>query len=286
MADPWTIKRVLEWAAGDLDGRGTTSPRLDAELMLSMALGCDRIKLIIDSARPLDKQELGAYKALHKRRRLGEPIAYLRGEREFFSRRFVVDGRALVPRPETEILVEVALRPTRRVDLCARVLDLCTGSGCVAITLKKERPTTHVIGNDISDDALALATQNGMRLGAHNDWVHGDLYQGLDALRGKLDLVTANPPYVSDADMDELPIDIREYEPAEALRGGPDGLVFLRRIIADAPMMLCKRGVLAVEVGAGQAPRVGALFEEVGFRDIQVDRDYGAHERVVSGVCA
>lgn len=286
MAEPWTIKRVLDWATADLEGRSTTSPRLDAELMLALVLECDRIKLIIDSQRPLDKEELTAYKALHQRRRRGEPVAYLRGEREFFSRKFVVDGRALVPRPDTEILVEVALRRTGRVDLCARVLDLCTGSGCVAITLKKERPTTRVIGSDISLDALALATHNGLRLGAHNHWVHADLYEGLDALHGKLDLVTANPPYISDADMEELPCDIREFEPAQALHGGPDGLVFLRRIIAGAPSMLCAQGVLAVEVAAGQAPQVRALFEDAGFGDIQVDRDYGDHERVVSGVCA
>ena len=184
MTLPWTIKRVLEWAADDLRGRSSESPRLDAELLLAMVLECDRIRLIIDSARPLQRDELARYKALHKRRRTGEPIAYLRGEREFFSRRYAVDSRVLVPRPETEILVEVGLRRTKPLSLCARVLDLCTGSGCVAITLKKERPTTQVTGSDISADALAVARLNALRLakggkpmGFLNPWI----YQNSDA---------------------------------------------------------------------------------------------------------
>jgi len=282
MTLPWTIKRVLEWAADDLRGRSSESPRLDAELLLAMVLECDRIRLIIDSARPLQRDELARYKALHKRRRTGEPIAYLRGEREFFSRRYAVDSRVLVPRPETEILVEVGLRRTKPLSLCARVLDLCTGSGCVAITLKKERPTTHVTGSDISADALAVARLNALRLGALVGWVASDLFTDLGALRGTLDLIVANPPYIPTAEMGELPVDVRDFEPPMALEAGSDGLSIIKQIVSEAPAMLAPGGVLALEVGAGQAPTVQEFFAGAAFEDIETERDYGGHERVIS----
>src|SRR5690606_22166529 len=134
-ADAWTVRRVLQWAADDLRARGVESPRLEAELLLSMVLGLDRVGLVLQHDRPLAKDELAAYRALHVRRRGGEPVAYLRGSREFYGRPFVVDRRVLVPRPETELLVEVGLARTRHLTLDLRALDLCTGSGCVAITI-------------------------------------------------------------------------------------------------------------------------------------------------------
>src|SRR5688500_14982319 len=156
-AETWTVRRVLEWAAQDLRTRSATTPRLDAEVLLAHVLGIDRVHLIIESDRPLSRDELDGYRALHVRRRAAEPVAYLLGHREFYGRQFRVDPRVLVPRPETEILVEVALRRTRHLSLAARVLDLCTGSGCVAITLGRERPTTRVLGVDVSEDALRVA---------------------------------------------------------------------------------------------------------------------------------
>ena len=143
-SEVWTIQRVLLWATADLKTRGSTSPRLDAELMLCLALSVDRIALVVDASRPLSKDELARYRDFHKRRRGGEPIAYLRGVREFFGRPFRVDRRVLVPRPETEFLVEIAVQRTKHVDLGCRVLDLCTGSGCVAVTLACERPNNRV----------------------------------------------------------------------------------------------------------------------------------------------
>jgi release factor glutamine methyltransferase len=284
--DRWTIARLLAWARDDLGARGFEAARLDAELMLAHVLGCDRVRLILDAARELERATLDAYKALHVRRRRGEPVAYLRGEREFYGRRFVVDRRVLVPRPETELLVEVALARTRALSLCARVLDVCTGSGCVAVTLKKERPTTLVMASDVSEEALAVARDNCTRLGALVGLVRSDLFRGLSGAR--FDLVTANPPYLSDADMRALPPDVRDFEPAVALAAGPDGLALVRRIVCEAPALLAPGGVLALEIGAGQAPAVRALFEGAGFVEVAVERDYGGHERVVSarlGAC-
>jgi release factor glutamine methyltransferase len=164
--EPWTIGAVLKWAADDFRTRGIESPRLDAEVLLAHALSCSRTQLIIDMMRPLVGDELARFRELVKRRRHREPVAYLRGEREFYGRTFRVDARVLVPRPDTETLIDVALTRTRHLSMSARVLDLCTGSGCVAITLALTRPTTQVTATDISEEALALAQENALRLGA------------------------------------------------------------------------------------------------------------------------
>jgi release factor glutamine methyltransferase len=287
-AETWTIRRVVAWASGDLKKRGFPSPRLDVDLLLCRVLGVDRIALVTDADRPLTPAELAAYRALHQRRRGGEPVAYLLGVREFYGRPFRVDRRVLVPRPDTETLVEVALARTRPLSLSARVLDLCTGSGCVAVTLGRERPTTRVLGADISPDALAVARENALRLGAMNvAFVESDLFAAFEprARAGaRFDLITANPPYIAAPEIRSLPVDIRAFEPTLALAGGPDGLAVLRRILADAPRFLAPGGVLAVEVGAGQAPAVRELFAKAGFVDLAAQRDYGGHERVVSGV--
>jgi release factor glutamine methyltransferase len=284
VSETWTVRRVLEWATGDLRARGSASPRLDAEVLLAHVLGCDRIRLVIDSDRPLSKDELGRYRGLYQRRRSGEPVAYLVGVREFYGRSFRVDKRVLVPRPETELLVEVAMARTRARSLSARVLDLCTGSGCVAITLGAERRTTTVLGSDLSEAALDLARENALRLGATNvAFVRSDLFASIDADRS-FDVITANPPYVAEGEMAELPVDVRDFEPHLALVAGPDGLAVVRRIVDEAPRRLAPGGVLAMEVGAGQAPAVRALLEQAGYRDIEVARDFAGHERVLSAV--
>ncbi len=281
--DEWTVRRVLAWATEDLRGRGGETPRLDVELLLAHALGTNRIGLIVDPERPLSKTELAAYRELHKRRRGAEPVAYLIGSREFYGRPFQVDRRVLVPRPDTETLIEVALERAGRGALNRRVLDLCTGSGCVAITLALERPTWAVLGSDVSPDALEVARDNALRLGAvPRCWfVTSDLFEALGAER-PFDLVVGNPPYI--ARDEPLPPTVRDHEPHLALFAGEDGLDTVRRIVADAPRSLVPGGVLALEVGAGQAPAVEALLVERGFTDVERRRDLGGIERVVSGI--
>jgi release factor glutamine methyltransferase len=285
---PWTIRRVLEWATADLKSRSSTSPRLDAELLLAHVLGTDRVRLVIDADKPLSREELDAYKELHRRRRSGEPVAYLRGVREFYGRPFRVDRRVLVPRPETELLVDVALSRTKHLSLSARVLDLCTGSGCVAVTLGKERPTTRVIGADLSDEALVVARDNAVRLGAvaNVSFVRSDLFDAFErwSPRPRFDLVTANPPYIATGEAESLQVDIRDFEPHVALFGGDDGLEITRRIVTSAPAWLETGGVLALEIGSGQAGAVEQSMKDAGFDGVQIARDLAGQQRVASGV--
>lgn len=281
---PWTIEGVLKWAADDFRGRGIEGPRLDAEVLLAHALGVTRMQLILDGKKPLAPDELARFREMVKRRRAREPVAYLRGEREFYGRRFAVDGRVLIPRPDTEILVDVALARTAPRSLCARALDLCTGSGCVAVTLGRERPTSIVFATDVSEGALAVARRNAERLGAYNvAFSLGDLFAPLGAPRACFDVITANPPYIPSAEIATLDADVKDFEPRLALDGGADGLAFLRRIIQGAPPFLAEGGTLALEVGAGEAPAVAALMEGAGYEGVSVTRDYGKIERVVDG---
>jgi release factor glutamine methyltransferase len=295
VSEPWTIKRVLAWAADDLRERGGETPRLDAELLLAQVLGASRIQVLTDPDRPLAKEELAGYRELHKRRRQGEPVAYLLGVREFYGRAFRVDKRVLVPRPDTETLVDVALERTTERSLDARVLDLCTGSGCVAITLACERPTWSVLGTDVSEGALEVARDNAARLGAapRAYFQHSNLFDAIvlsaepgddDGPQRRFDLVTANPPYIAESERDELPVTVRAFEPHLALFAGPDGFDLIRAIVARAPDFLEPEGVLALEVGAGQAPRVAELLTARGFSGVDVRKDYGGIERVVSGI--
>jgi release factor glutamine methyltransferase len=282
-AEPWTIGRVLRWAAEDFGKRTSESPRLDAEVLLASALDSDRVRLVIESERVLEANELSLYRSLIERRRRGEPVAYILGRREFYGLDLVVDSRALVPRPDSEILVEVAIERTRARSQYGRALDLCTGSGCVAIAFAKARPTWRVSGTDVSPEAVMLAAENVRRHGvAHSvATLAGDLFEPVAGER--FELVTANPPYVPSAEIAGLAADIRDFEPHQALDGGPDGLDLVRAVIAAAPEHLVPGGVLALEVGFDQAERVTALFEQAGFGNLSRRRDYGGHERVVSG---
>jgi release factor glutamine methyltransferase len=283
-AQSWTIGKILDWATSDFRARGLSSPRLDAEVLLALAIAADRVKLIVDRDRPLVAEELAKFRELVRRRRTNEPVAYLTGMREFYGRPFRVDARVLVPRPDTETLVDVALTRTGHVSMGMRALDLCTGSGCVAVTLARERPTGSVHATDTSPGALAVARENALRLGAYRvSFALADLFDGIDSAARRFDVIVANPPYVATAELAELARDIRDYEPRAALDGGATGLDFLRRIVVGAPRFLAANGVLAVEVGAGQAPEVAPLFVANGFKDVQRAKDYGGIERVVSG---
>ena len=280
----WTIGSLVKWATDDFRTRGIENPRLDAELLVAHALGIDRTRVIIESLRPLEAGELSLLRDLVKRRRAHEPVAYLRGYREFYGLSFRVDPRVLIPRPDTEALVEVALARTEHVSLSMRQLDLCTGSGCVAIAMARQRPTAKVVATDLSADALSVARENAYRLGAYNvAFQEGDLFAAVSP-PARFDVVTANPPYIASGEIPGLSADIRDFEPRLALDGGSDGLAVVRRIVEEAPPFLASGGVLAVEIGAGEAAATVALLEGRGFTDVRVDRDYGKIERVVSGI--
>ncbi|MET0791527.1 MAG: peptide chain release factor N(5)-glutamine methyltransferase [Polyangiaceae bacterium] len=283
-SEPWSIKRVLTWATDDFKRRGNKSARLDAELLLGEALGLDRIRLIVEAERPLSEDELSRYRALIKRRRASEPIAYILGRREFFALPLLVDRRVLIPRPDTELLVETALTGTRERHLYGRMLDVCTGSGCVAIAFAKERPTWRITAVDLSADAATVARENVRRAGvAHYLAVlEGDLFAPLPA-GAKFELITANPPYIPSADIEGLDADVKDFEPRLALDGGADGLHITRRLVSEATRYLSPGGLLALEGGFDQAPAVAALLAEHGFEHITRSKDLAGIERVVSG---
>lgn len=283
--EPWTVGRVLAWVTEDFASRGLDTPRLEAELLLCHALGCNRIQLIIDRDRPLIPDELATYRALVARRRNHEPVAYLRGEREFFGHRFLVDRRVLVPRPDTETLVEVALERTRGRSMFGRLLDVCTGSGNVALSFAKERPTWRVIATDVSPEAIEVASHNAVRLGLawSVSFAMGDLFAPV-AAEPPFDVITANPPYIPTGEIEELAADIRDHEPRLALDGGADGLSVVRHLVQEAPKHLVAGGLLALEIGSDQGQAVVDLMLQGGWGDVGVKQDLGQRDRVVSGV--
>lgn len=257
-------------------------------MLLAHALGTTRVQLVIDAMRPLVSAELATFRELVKRRRTREPVAYILGRREFYGRTFLVDSRVLVPRPDTGTLVDVALARTQARSMCLRALDLCTGSGAVGITLARERPTSCVLATDASADALHVARDNALRLGAYNvGFRQGELFDALVPNRTleprRFDLVVSNPPYIAGAEIASLAPDVRDFEPRLALEGGEDGLGVVRRIVARAPEFLANGGTLALEVGAGQSASVASLLEERGFTNVTTSRDFARIERVVDG---
>lgn len=249
---------------------GSQTPLLDAELLLGAALGVDRARLVLDAREPLDPAALARFWSLVERRRASEPVAYILGRREFRRITLAVDPRVLIPRPETELLVEAALG----LRSGARVVDVGTGSGAVALALADERPDLDVVGVDVSADALEVARSNAARLGLGVSFVAADLLNGVS---GPWDAVLANLPYVERSA--SLPPDVVGYEPAAALFAGEDGLAVLRRLIA----MLDGIPFVALEVGEGQAPAVSGLLTAAGFTAVERRRDLAGIERVVVG---
>jgi release factor glutamine methyltransferase len=238
-------------------------------VLLAHVLGCDRAGLIADSARSMTEEELERFRSFAARRLLGEPVAYLVGRREFRWTSLAVDGRVLIPRPETEHLVEAALV----LPPGARVVDVGTGSGAVALALASERPDLRVLAVDVSAAALAVARENAARLGLTVSFAGGDLLEGV---AGPIDAVVSNPPYVRDDE--ELPRDVAAFEPSLALRAGPDGLDVIRRLV---PAAAARAPFLALEMGAGQAGAVAELCRGAGYSSIAVHRDLAGIERVV-----
>jgi release factor glutamine methyltransferase len=250
-------------------GAGCDTPRLDAELLLGSALGVNRSRLVLDSAAVLDRDRLERFHALLLRRAAREPIAYILRVKEFRRISLAVDRRVLIPRPETELLVEVGLTLAGG----AQVVDVGTGSGAVALALKQERPDLSVVGTDVSAEALVLGGENALRLGLDVVFLEADLLGG----GLKCDAVLANLPYVAEGA--ELEPEIASYEPRSALFGGRDGLDVIRRFIE----MLDGVSVAALEVGFDQASAVVALLEGAGFESVSRLRDLAGHERVVVG---
>ncbi|MCW2952617.1 MAG: protein-(glutamine-N5) methyltransferase, release factor-specific [Conexibacter sp.] len=267
------VRGALAAATAALREAGCESPRLDAELLLAAALGVARTRLHIEPERSLTREQAARFAGLLERRRDREPVAYILGTRAFRHIELAVDPRVLVPRPETELLVELALTLPRG----ARVADVGTGSGAIALALKQERADLDVIATDVSADALALARANAARLGLDVTFAEADLLAGVS---GELDAVVSNPPYIRDADRPWLAPEVARHEPAGALFAGEDGLDVLRRLAVEAA---ARARWVAFELGAGQAPAVGELLRAAGMARTTAHRDLAGIERVVVG---
>ncbi len=268
MSEPWTPLKLIAWTQGYFARSGVDAPRLTAELLLAHALGCDRVRLYLDFDKPLAEGELGTYRALVKRRVAGEPTAYLIGRKDFFGRAFKADRRALVPRPETELVVEAALAALPED---GALLDLCTGSGCIAVTAALERPRARVVATDLSGEALGLARENAEALGARVELLQGDLYAPLPPdLR--FDVIAANPPYVPSAEIPGLAREL-SHEPALALDGGEEGLAVVRRLVLGAPGHLRPGGALVVEMHESHREPLPRLCREAGLERTEARRD-------------
>ena len=252
----WTIREVLDWTAQDFAGRGIASPRLDAELLVAKALGTDRVGLYLDLNRPLVDQERSAIRPLVARRREREPVAYILGHRDFYGRRFQVTPDVLIPRPDTETLVEHALECIPK-DAACRVLDVGTGSGAIAVTIAAERPLALLTATDISDAALEVASLNA----EHLDVAGRIRFERADLLTGteQYDVIVSNPPYIKQSEMRALQAEVRDHEPAVALEAGEDGLDVVKALLAAAAPATEEGAQMLIEVGAGQAASVGSL---------------------------
>jgi release factor glutamine methyltransferase len=270
------VREALEGAITAIGAAGSETPRLDAELLLCEVLGVRREQLLTDRTLSVAGPSVRAFQDAVRRRSIErEPLAYILGRRGFRHLELATDARALIPRPETELLVEAGLELPKG----ARVLDLCTGGGAVALALKHERPDLELTGSDLSAPALELARENATRLGLDVVWLEADLLEGL---ADEFDAVLANPPYVAESERALLAPEILSHEPHEALFAGPDGLDVIRRLLEElAPRRRVR--TVAVEIGRGQAGAVLDLTAAAGFVDCHCKNDLAGVERVVIG---
>jgi len=275
----WTVRSLLAWGRDWLARKGVDNPRLDAELLVAHALGCDRIRLYSEFDMPLAAEELSRARPLFERRGQREPVAYILGVKEFYGRPFKVGPGVFIPRPETELLVQIALEGLPHGPV--RVLDLCGGSGAVGVSVAAEREEAQVDVVDIAGAAVAAAVENA---GAHAPRrvtvFRGDLYAALPEHR-RYDAVLANPPYVGTHEQGRLAPDIVQHEPHEALFAGEQGLDVLRRIVGEAPRWLAPDGLFATEIDPGQVAAVLALCAQASLCGVRVVRDLAGLDRHV-----
>ena len=311
----WTIRETLSWAEEYLAGYEVPDAKTEAEYILSHVLNCKRVGLHIDFNRTIDPYELQRFAGFVERRIKREPSQYIIGEQEFWGLAFKVTRDVLIPRPETEILVEEAVKTVSRksevvsgnnMQLTTHqsrftILDLCTGSGCIAIILAKEIPDSQIYAVDVSEKALNVARENAERhsVAERITFLQGDLFElphpSLSPLKGertevrgclleklKFDLIISNPPYISKKMIKELQPEVKDYEPVTALYGGDDGLDFYRRIISDTPAYLAKGGYLMLEMGCGQAEKIKNIIKQSNiFEATTIIKDFSGIDRVI-----
>lgn len=276
-----TIFLLQKWGEEFLYEKGIESNKIDAKVLLTQALSLPAYKLITDKDREVTIEGEEIYNSYIKRRAKGEPIAYIIGKKEFYSNDFIVNPKVLVPRPETELLVDEALGYIRAIEK-PLVVDLCTGSGCIAITLGLNSYAV-IYGTDISKDALDIAKKNRDNLKAKEKVIllQGDLFSPLPLeIKGKIDVIVSNPPYIPTEAVGRLQGDVKDFEPRLALDGGKDGLTFYKRIIYEAPNWLKNSGKLMFEIGFDQGKDLKELLFQTGFVNIEIKQDYSGLDRL------
>lgn len=286
MADKtiWTIKALLAWTADHFAKKGLDSPRLDAELLLAHVLGCKRIDLIVRYDEQPNDTQRATFRELLQKRLDRCPTAYLVGTREFYLLPFEVNSAVLIPRPDTETLVDVALEFLKKRPAPA-VLDLGTGSGCVAVCLAHMAKGATVTAVDVSPDAVAVATRNAKRNGVAErvQFKVGNLFAPVEP-GTTFDVIVSNPPYIPPSEIETLMPEVKDHEPRIALDGGTDGLSFYRRLTAECRGWLKPGGMLAVEIGHTQDGAVRELFESCGLQNVKLVKDRAGRPRVVAGL--
>ena len=277
----WTIMKILNWTKQYFTDKGVENPRLDAEVLLCAVLKCERITLYVDFERPLSETELAQFKQYVVRRANHEPLAYILGEKAFMRNMFKVTPDTLVPRPETELLVESIVMAAEAVGDDVKILDIGTGSGAIIVSLLDYLPQAKGVGVDISVGALTVAKENAVAIGVveRAGFLRSDVYSALP-LDKKFDIIVSNPPYIPAADIAGLAKDVQN-EPIGALDGGEDGLDFYRRITKEAPLHMVEDGLLAFEIGIYQGEAVAEMCKAAGFGAVAIRKDYAGIERMV-----
>lgn len=279
-----TVLESIKLSTEYLEKKGVESPRINAEILLAHILNCKRLELYLAFDRPLGDAEVSMYRSFLKRRGEYEPLQYIIGSVEFYGLPFNVNSSVLIPRQETEILVEEVINEYRnKSDLS--ILDIGTGSGNIAIALAINLPGTRVTGIDISEDALELARKNSALNGTIDrvKFLHNDILNDGE-VGNDFDVIVSNPPYVSGKDFERLRPELKIYEPRRALTDEADGLIYYRKILSKAGCLLKSGGRLFFEIGQGQSASVKDIFEEYNFTAIRIRNDYLNIERVISGV--
>ncbi|MAW73752.1 MAG: protein-(glutamine-N5) methyltransferase, release factor-specific [Gemmatimonadetes bacterium] len=280
--ESWTILRMILWSAEYLKNKGVETGRLDAEWLLAAALGVDRLQLYLKYDRPLRSEEREAFKPLLRRRAGREPLQYIIGRTGFRELELKTDPRVLIPRPETEVLVQEVLDWASAG--AESVWDMGTGAGAVALSLAAEGTWTRVVATDVSPEALSVAADNAERydLGGHVEFREGSLFEPLEEGE-RFDVIVSNPPYIAEGEKGELQPEVRDWEPPEALFAGEDGLDVIRQLVAGAPKHLLSGGLLALECGLGQAEGIAADVQATGaFGAVRIRADLTGRPRFVT----
>ena len=287
-ADTWTIGRLLEVTAAFLEKKGIESPRLCADILLSHALHTDRVKLYLHYDQPLTDGEITKFRSLIKRRLKREPVQYITGIQEFWSMDFMVGPQVLIPRPESEVLMEQVLSLWGEKKIpnpeCPKILDLCTGSGALVIALAREIKGASLWASDMSMDALELARKNTRKHGVESRivFLQGDLLDPFLKRGMRFDAIVSNPPYIPSRSLDALCPEVRDYEPKQALDGGEDGMIYIERIIAVGPACLNHQGWLLIEMDPVQLPLASKQVDHSGrYGERRSVKDYSHRDRVL-----